>query len=392
MSEHATSVRPLIVHVLHHDGPGGGPHCVMELLRIWKDDYDQAVVSGGRGSIAAFCAEQGLPFHDIGLDRAARLPLAAIRLARLLRRLRPAVVVLMGQWAGCVGAPVARRFSRAKVIHIVQFSFLYVNWDLRRTIRNHFIESLACRNADAVVVVSPGSRYQYLLRGWPDEDRLHLIPNSFDPGRIPPAAAGQAVRSRHGWQPSDCHVVSVGRLEDQKRVDWLLRSWQLVERAEPAARLWIVGGGREERRLHALAVELQLERCVFLGPQPQGIDYVAAADIVAMTSLYEMHAILPLEAMGCGRPIVASNVDGVGSSIRDGVDGLLVSPGDIAGFANALRTLVRGPERRAEMGRNGQERIRDFAPETSQGAYRALFAELGLGRPVPQPLRSTGGE
>jgi glycosyltransferase involved in cell wall biosynthesis len=381
MNSQMPKARPLLVHLLHYDGPGGGPRCVMELIQMLGDEFDQAVISGGDGSLAAFCRERTIPFHNVGWHRVAGIVPAVVKLFLLLRKLRPAVIVTQGQWAGLFGAPTALAARVPAIVHVVQYTFLYVNWDLWRCIRNHCIERLTCLASDRVVVLSPGSRYQYLLRGWPDESKLVLIPNSFDPAREPPPERSRAIREKHNWNPAECNVVSVGRLADQKRPDWLLRSWALIERENLPARLWIIGGGPEEKKLRDLGAQFGLRTCEFLGPQADGIDYVAAADLVAMTSLYEMHAVLPLEAMGCGRAIVASNVDGVGSSIRDGVDGLLVAPGDIEGFAAALRELILNPARREEMGRHGRERVREFLPEKIRAAYRRLFAKISAVAP-----------
>jgi len=184
----------------------------------------------------------------------------------------------------------------------------------------------------------------------------------FDPSCVPAAETIRRIREEHNWSGQECHVVSVGRLADQKRVDWLLKSWKIVVEGHYPARLWIIGDGPEEQALKKMAQDLNLgDTCQFLGPR-KGIDYIAAADIVAMSTLYEGHALLPVEAMGCGKPIVANNVDGVRDSFSNGVEGFLVPLGDIAGFAARLIELINDPLLRGDMGARGLERVKAFHP------------------------------
>ncbi len=159
-----------------------------------------------------------------------------------------------------------------------------------------------------------------------------------------------------------CHVVSVGRLDQStKHVEWLLKAWRLVQDAGARARLWIVGSGPDEGALQRTAADLDLgATCRFLGAQPNGIDYLAAADIVAMTSLFEAQGMVPIEAMACGRPVVANHVDGVRDSFSDGFEGFLVPPFDVGGFAERLLTLIRSPELRRKMGEAGRISARRF--------------------------------
>jgi len=378
MMAQAEGKRCRLLHVLHHDGQGGGPTCVSELLDIFAGAYDQAVITGGKGPLSAFCAQRGIPCHHVGLHRLLLVPVALFRIARLLRRLRASALILTGQWAGLAVAPLARLLGQRNTIYVVQFSFLYTDWDLYRVARNYLIEWLSCRFASRVIFLSPGNRYQYMIRGMLPRAKMRLIPNAFNPARVPPKERAGEIRARFGWQADLCHVACVGRLEDQKRVDWLIKSWAIVEKKAPSARLWIVGSDKQEQAMRSLAAELGLRHCTFLGSQAAGIDFVAASDIVAMTSLFEMHAITPLEAMGCGKPIVASDADGVRFTFSSGTEGLMVQPGDIEAFSDALLTLINDPSLRRRMGDAGRRRVELFSPARSRESYGKLFAELGI--------------
>jgi hypothetical protein len=83
-----------------------------------------------------------------------------------------------------------------------------------------------------------------------------------------------------------------------------------------------------------------------------------SADLVVCSPWYEPFGIVPLEAMACGVPVVASAVGGMLDTVVDGVTGAHVPPRDAAALAEVLSTLLKSPSRRAELGRAGLERVR----------------------------------
>jgi glycosyltransferase involved in cell wall biosynthesis len=233
---------------------------------------------------------------------------------------------------------------------------------------------------DRVVALSRGNWYQYSIRRL-GEGKLRVIHNGIDLNRVPPPEKIRAVREAEGWDDSQCHVVSVGRLADQKRIDWLLRSWRIVQEKRTGARLWIVGSGLEEEMLRRLAGELAItETCTFLGSRPNGIEYMAAGDIAAMTTLFEGHSIAVLEALACGRPLVVNDVDGTHDSLDDAVEGFLVPPADIELFAARLIELIDDAPLRKQMGEAGRARAAQFSIAKMSGEYLELVREVMGGR------------
>ncbi|NBR64294.1 MAG: glycosyltransferase, partial [Verrucomicrobia bacterium] len=118
-------------------------------------------------------------------------------------------------------------------------------------------------------------------------------------------------------------------------------------------------------------------RVRFAGEQDEAFDWMAAADLVAMTSLYEGHALVPLEAMLCGRPVLAMKVDGVEDSVEDGVTGILIRPGDTGAFAARLAELARDPGLRRRLGDEAEARVDRWDWQKSLLQYRNLLDALG---------------
>ena len=83
-----------------------------------------------------------------------------------------------------------------------------------------------------------------------------------------------------------------------------------------------------------------------------------SADVVACTPWYEPFGIVPLEAMACGVPVVATAVGGIRDTVVDGVTGRLVPPRDPAALGDAIASLLPDRRRRMALGRAGRERAR----------------------------------
>ncbi|MGW0120319.1 glycosyltransferase [Streptomyces sp. NPDC003327] len=138
----------------------------------------------------------------------------------------------------------------------------------------------------------------------------------------------------------------------------------------------------EVRRLRALAEELGVaDRVRFTGAVPPSVvpALMRGADVVLCPADYEPFGIVPLEAMACGRPVVASAVGGQLDSVADRVNGRLVPPRDPALLAATVRVLLADPVLRAEYGRAGRRRVLERftwarVAAATEESYRAVLA------------------
>jgi glycosyltransferase involved in cell wall biosynthesis len=319
------------------------------------------------------------------MDRPWRAALALPKLETLLRDERPDAVIVHGQWGGFFGALAGRLAGVGVILYYAQFPSFYSDWDLLRVVRNRLAESLTCRWAAKVVCLSAAGRYQYLLRRLADESKLLHLPNCLDPARLTATMKRTDLLREMDLAPGNSEpvVVSVSRLADQKRIDWLLRAWALVEARTPRGRLALVGTGPEEASLRQLAETLGLRRCRFLGARADGYRYFHAADFGVICSLFEGQPLALLEAMFGGCAMIGTAVDGIAETISPDATGLLVPPADPPALADAILRLLADPATTRQMGEAARRRAHELyrADKILPLQLQLLRDELGKAAP-----------
>jgi glycosyltransferase involved in cell wall biosynthesis len=198
------------------------------------------------------------------------------------------------------------------------------------------LERRTLRTADLVVCPSASSRDWY-ARYRPDKPTIALE-NPVDVSRFSPDE--QAVR--------DIDVLFVGRLTAEKGPDVLLESVAMLDRP---VRIVLVGQGRLHDRLVGLAARLPGECTVIARIDNDALpELYRRARVVAVPSFTEAGPVVPLEAMACGTPIVASAVTGLVDLVEDDGNGWLVPPGDAAALAEVLDRVLEDPHLTARAG------------------------------------------
>lgn len=215
-----------------------------------------------------------------------------------------------------------------------------------------------------IVAVSASTRDDLVSLGF-KADQIHIVHNGVV--EVTPLHRKPALQPR---------ILCAGRLTPQKGVDVIIRAMPLVLRSFPNAQLDIVGQGPDRTRLERLAWSLKLATHVrFHGYLPGAArDQLAAQAWVAVCpSAFEGWGVSCVEAGARGLPVVASNVNGLRDSVRDGITGLLVPHGEPHALAEALVGLLGDPERRDAMSTAGIEWAAAHSWERSTTELRVVL-------------------
>jgi len=158
-------------------------------------------------------------------------------------------------------------------------------------------------------------------------------------------------------------VLSMGSLTAQKGFDNLLRAFARIPAAKRRGwKLGIIGEGERRVELETLATQLGLgDSARLLGRWSNPLPLLRAGDIFALSSRYEGLPLALMEAMACGLPVVAFDCPGGAADVlRDGTDGILVPPEDVAGLSAALERLIGEPALRKRLACAGRSVLRRF--------------------------------
>ncbi|MGA2489269.1 MAG: glycosyltransferase [Anaerolineales bacterium] len=194
---------------------------------------------------------------------------------------------------------------------------------------------------------------------------------------VDPSVDRSAWRSRYGIDPQKTVFFFVGRVDREKRLDVLLRAMRLLTRED--IQLVIAGKGAWKNNLIALAEQLELGTKVhFTGflPQADLPSLLNSIDIFAMPSEAELLSISTLQAMGCGRPVLAANAVALPELVSEGVNGLLFKPGDVADAARCMEWFTDHPGRWSDMGAASLEKVQAHSLEAMVCQYEALYNRL----------------
>lgn len=240
------------------------------------------------------------------------------------------------------------------------------------------IDRFVLRRFPRVVAVSEQIR-QTLIESGCRPERVTTVLNGIDPDRFRRQdGLGEAVRSELDIPPGALVVGSVGRVEPQKRFDLLVDAFASFRREHPEAVLLIAGSGSQEAPLRQLVRERGLDHaCRIPGHRADVMAVLQAIDLFVQSSDYEGTPNAVLEAMAMQVPVVATTAGGTDQLIRDGIDGLLIPPGDAARIAEAMGRAWADPASRAAGVRSARQRVEN---ELSFGArmraVEAIYSQL----------------
>jgi len=254
----------------------------------------------------------------------------------------------------------------------------------------HSGQETAIASADRLIALSRDER-DLLTHYYPKvRDRVRVVGNGIDDSV---AAAAAARRDRSPDMPL---VLYSGRLVERKGIRELLAAIPRVLEAAPNARFVLAGGPPPLSGTEVAAQWLTPELDPYLGRihftgwlSPSELSgWYRAADVLVVPSRYEPFGMVILEGMLHGLPIVASNVGGPAEILEHGRTGLLFTPRDAVGLAEALIALVRDEGSRRAMGRAGAEKVRcAWTWPVRVASMRRVYEELL----PPADISSTNG-
>lgn len=230
-----------------------------------------------------------------------------------------------------------------------------------------FLRWLLYRRANALVVQTDGLRTW--AEGFINQRAVYVIPN--------PLSIKVSRKEMHGDCPEKI-VASMGRLVAQKGFDNLLQAFARCVRSHPEWSLVIIGEGPERPRLNVMTVELGIQsRVRLVGCLSDPFEILRGAELFILASRYEGFPNALVEAMACRLPVVSTDCpSGPRDIIRDGVDGVLVPPDDVAALAEAMDRLMDNPQERQRLRTRAVDVLERFSAEKIMKSWSDLLMHV----------------
>ena len=363
---------------------GSAENTVATMLALQAGGYAGPLAVGIGASDAVSVADarrRGVMLYDVpGLGREVKPADVAVlvRLWRVMRACRPAIVHTHTSKAGFLGRLAARLAHVPAVVHQPHGHIFYGYYGPRRTAFYVTLERLAARWTDRIVTLTERGVDEHLARGIGQRAQYRTVPSGVPTAELRAAAPTRAVARVRLGLPDDAFViVGLGRLVPVKGFDVLVAALPTVAAAVSSACVVLVGDGPERDALEAQANGLGVRRRLrFTGATADIATCLAAADVLAAPSRNEGMGRALVEAMALGLPVVAAEVGGVPVVVAHDETGWLVPPGGAAALADALVELARDPARCAKFGAAAAARAEAFSTRVADAAMRSVYDEL----------------
>jgi len=354
--------------------PGGVGAHVGHLARALRDrGHEVRVLAPAEGDVEPGVVSVGrsVPIRYNGsVARLAFGPRVALRIRVTLRRSRPDVVHVHEPFAPSAGL-LAVLNTRLPVVATFHAS---ISRSRAYRVAAPALRPLYRRLAERIAVSEEARRTVERVFG----DGVRIIPNGVEWSRFSPLPP-----------PSGSLILFLGRMERRKGAAVLLEAFTRLAPSVPDAELVMAGEGSERRAVEKAVPEELRDRVTFVGR----IDPAELAQVFGRSSVVcapslggESFGIVLLEAMAAGRPVVASSIPGYAAVARDGVDGILVPPGDPSALSEALRRVFADPAAARAMGEAGRERARRYDWPVVASEVEEVYADA-LAAPRPRRRR-----
>ena len=231
---------------------------------------------------------------------------------------------------------------------------------------------------DQIVVPSP--KFHRLLLEQKVTKPIHTIPNGIDLSNFNEAKNPGSFRAKLGVKPDAPILLSVGRVDPEKRLEFLIDAFARLADQLPAAHLVFVGDGsaREKLEEHAAATNVN-DRIHFLGmlDRSELPDILHDSTVFLSASRTEVHPISVIEAIASGLPLVAVQDEAFDGMIVENENGHL-TPLDVDAFSDTLVKLLNDPERLARYGKRSAELSKKYSIEQQVRSLENLYIEAIL--------------
>ncbi len=331
----------------------------MSLPYLDRDTYDYQVtyLFKNMNNLVPEFTRQGIPVSCLNMERAYDFRVI-FKLSRLLREQEIDILHTHLPYSGVMGR-LAAILAGVKVIISTEHGLSESYHPITR-----FLNILTLPLSHSIIAVSQATARSLLRYKIIRQKKVRVIYNAID--LTDPKffqTDPESIKKSLGINGHSLVVGTVANIRPEKGHQYLIEAAALVLKRRPEVTFVIVG--RENTsgdlyRLEELAKRLGIrDKIIFTGYRQDALQIMNIFDVFVLPSIWEAFAIVLLEAMNLGKPIVATNVGGIPEAVNEAVNGFLVAPRQPNQLASRILDLLNNSALRNQMGEAGREKIRD---------------------------------
>jgi glycosyltransferase involved in cell wall biosynthesis len=356
--------------------PGGAERQLVELAtRLPSGEFEPNVLvlapPPERRELVDRLQAAGIRLEFLGAVSKSQFPAIHHEVAQRLGRQKDSLLQCFLHHANVQGSYAAYKAGFRRVLTGIRVADRRFNRRLLARWTDRYVARHVCVSQ---AVAEFAAERMYLPRS-----KLITIPNGVDAGRF--AGAIPLPREDLGVRSDSRVITSIGRLDRQKRLPWLFRQVRSIQRSIPDLEVVLVGEGPEEPVLRSLAASLGISRRIhFVGWRTDIPRVLAASDLLVLTSAWEGMPNVVLEAMAAGKPVVATEAEGVVEALGPLAQEPVFQSASLRAeeaFCEAVVRLLEDPELARRVGWANQARVREeFSFERMIERYCHLYREM----------------
>lgn len=358
-----------IVFILQGGKGGTQEYIKMLLMYLNKDKYEIMVIC--HGEVYEELKSLGYNMHYVEMVRNISILKdikSIINIISYLRKNKTDIVYSHSSKAGVIGRIAAGILRIPNLYNPHGWSF-NMNVSNKKKLVYILVEKIISIFADKIIMISESEYNDAVIKGIVGRNKLALIINGVDLEKFNKKNGDDFKQNLN--IPKDFKVVGMlGRFTEQKSPQALIEIAKIVTDLYPKCKFVLIGDGELKNTLEEMILKLNLvEKIMLVGWVKDPEKYISIMDIGVLTSKWEGFGLVLAEMMACGKPVVASEVDGIPFVVRNNVDGLLCKPDDVKGFAKYILRLLNED---------------DLYKSMSESAYKHACEKFDLKRVIQQ--------
>jgi len=348
----------------------GGPaiHTILLSHELDRIGYKTILVKGTEGQTEGdmmYLAEsrgvKPVVISELGREIGIKNDLIAFyKLYKLIRQEKPDIVHTHTAKAGTLGRIAAWLAGVPIILHTFHGHVLTGYFGKLKSWVFVYIEKILARISTRIITLSNELKKELIEMGIGREEKFEVIPLGLE---LKPFFDSEKYRrmfkKEMGLSDDAVLIGIIGRLVPIKGHKYFLDAAKIISSQftvhSSQLKFVIVGDGELREELEDYTKKLGIANdIIFTGFRQDLPKIYCDLDIVALTSLNEGTPVSVIEAMAAGKPVVATNVGGVSSIVKNNINGFLVNPQDVQALSDAIMKLLKDSDLRQKMGREGQ--------------------------------------